>query len=68
MHHPGEPRWEGSEAEKLLKQDIDEKKHMDMTPKQLRASRPREYKRYNAVVDDDDGEDGDDEINNTLVL
>jgi len=35
----GEPRWEGSNAEKLLNKDIDDKKHEQMKPKQMQASR-----------------------------
>lgn len=37
----GEVRWEGSDAERLLKQDIDSKKHMAMFPEELWRSRPQ---------------------------
>jgi hypothetical protein len=44
-NHKGEPRWEGSEAQKLLKQDVAEKKHEGMKPAQYYASRPQ-YKAW----------------------
>jgi hypothetical protein len=44
-NHRGEPRWEGSEAEQLLKQDIDEGKNKDLMPAELHQSRD-EYKGY----------------------
>ena len=40
-NHWGEPRWEGSEAQKLLKDDVKKKKHEGMKPKQYYASRPQ---------------------------
>ena len=39
-NHRGEPRWEGSAAERLLKDDIAAGKHKTMTPMQLFHSRP----------------------------
>ena len=36
----GEPRWEGSEAERFLKQDIADKKHVGVLPNDLYKSRP----------------------------
>ena len=45
LNYRGEPRWEGSRAESLLKQDIDDKKHEMMAPAVLRDSR-NEYKDY----------------------
>lgn len=45
-NHRGEPRWEGSKAEEFLKNDMNEGKHTQMKPKQLRATRP-EYQAYN---------------------
>jgi hypothetical protein len=41
----GEPRWEGSEAERLLQLDIDEGKNMSHVPIDLHKSR-NEYKKY----------------------
>ena len=34
------PRWPGSDAERLLTQDIKAGKHLEMKPRQLQASRP----------------------------
>ena len=39
VNHRGEPRWEGSAAEMLLKQDVKEGKHETMQPRELHASR-----------------------------
>lgn len=44
-NHRGEPRWEGSEAERLLKLDIDEGKNMSLIPIDLYNSQ-NEYKKY----------------------
>jgi hypothetical protein len=44
-NHRGEPRWEGSEAERLLKLDIEEDKHKGMEPKDFYLSRT-EYQDY----------------------
>jgi hypothetical protein len=38
-NHRGEPRWEGSEAERLLRLDMDEDKHKSMKPKNVFLSR-----------------------------
>ena len=38
-NHRGELRWEGSEAERLLRLDMDEGKHTTMTPFDLYCSR-----------------------------
>ena len=35
----GNPRWEGSEAQALLKEDVKNKVHENMTPQELRLSR-----------------------------
>jgi len=40
FNHRGEERWEGSETQKLLKQDIADKKHIGLTPTQFMATRP----------------------------
>lgn len=45
-NHRGEPRWEGSTAQKLLKQDMADGKHIGIRPKYLQASRP-EYLEIN---------------------
>ena len=45
-NHRGEPRWEGSEAERLLKLDMDNKKHEVMKPKKLHQSRKEYYENY----------------------
>ena len=45
----GEPRWPGSIAERLLKQDIKAGKHLTMTPMDFYASRD-EYKLYSNDV------------------
>jgi hypothetical protein len=44
-NHRGEPRWQGSEAERLLKLDVAEKKHQTMKPRQLYEARV-EYHSY----------------------
>ena len=44
-NHRGEPHWEGSEAQKLLKKDVAERKHEGMLPAQYYASRPQ-YKAW----------------------
>jgi len=43
------PRWQGTEAERLLQIDIDNNKHISMKPKALQASRP-EYAPYPGKV------------------
>jgi hypothetical protein len=43
------PLWEGSEGQRLLKLDVDEKKHETMTPKQLYQTRP-EYFEHNTLL------------------
>jgi len=40
------PRWQGSEAERCLQQDIDNNKHKIMTPQQLKATRQQQYGPY----------------------
>mmetsp|Transcript_14192 Transcript_14192/g.23508 ORF Transcript_14192/g.23508 Transcript_14192/m.23508 type:complete len:108 (+) Transcript_14192:388-711(+) len=37
--HNGEPRWDGSEAERFLGIDITEGRHKAMPPRELRATR-----------------------------
>ena len=44
-NHQGEPRWEGSEAQKLLKDDVKKLKHEGMKPLAYYASRPQ-YKAW----------------------
>jgi len=41
-NHRGEPRWDGSEAQRLLRLDMDAKKHKTMTPSMLYNTR-KEY-------------------------
>jgi hypothetical protein len=45
----GEPRWEGSEAASLLKQDVANGEHLGVSKAELRASRP-EYLEFSAKV------------------
>jgi len=45
----GELRWEGSDAQRLLKQDVDEDRHKDLSPSGLRETRP-EYKLFTRKV------------------
>jgi hypothetical protein len=45
----GEPRWEGSDAERLLKLDFDNGKHINVNPKDLYASQ-KEYKEFSLEV------------------
>lgn len=49
-NHRGEPRWEGSEAERLLRLDVDNDKHKTMQPKDLHGSRTEYYKNYAPTV------------------
>ena len=44
-NHRGEPRWEGSTAQALLKQDVEAKKHEQYKPQDFYDSRP-EYKSW----------------------
>jgi hypothetical protein len=53
MKHPksthnsrGEPRWEGSICEQLLKIDVKEGRHNSMKPQDLYQSRPEYYNNY----------------------
>lgn len=45
LNSRGEPQWNGSRAQALLKQDIEEGNHVGKTPRDLQASRP-EYNIY----------------------
>jgi hypothetical protein len=45
-NHRGEPRWEGSKAERLLRQDMDEGKHKAMKPQLLYNARKEYYEHY----------------------
>lgn len=45
-NHRGEPRWQGSEAERFLKLDVAEKKHEMMKPRQLYETRAEYYSNY----------------------
>ena len=40
-NHRGEPQWNGSQAQQLLKQDIDSGVHLTMKPMELRLIRPQ---------------------------
>lgn len=40
-NHRGEPQWNGSEAKTLLKNDIEEGKHLTMLPSELRLTKPQ---------------------------
>lgn len=42
----GEPRWEGSIAEQLLKSDVSKGRHTTMRPQDLYQSRPEYYNNY----------------------
>lgn len=44
-NHKGEPQWNGSAAQRLLKEDMQAGKHESMKPLQLRATRP-EYELF----------------------
>jgi hypothetical protein len=44
-NYRNEPRWEGSEAQRLLKEDVSANRHAATPPKQLYNSRP-EYQDY----------------------
>ena len=44
-NHRGEPQWSGSEAQRLLKMDMDNKRHFDLKPEHLWNSRP-EYGKF----------------------
>jgi hypothetical protein len=48
-NHRGDPRWQGSEAERLLKVDVSEKKNKEMHPQVLRGTR-NEYQDYSLEV------------------
>jgi hypothetical protein len=39
----GCPRWPGSEAQPVMKQDVNNQVHLNMTPKQFYESRPEYY-------------------------
>ena len=47
--HRGKPLWDGSDAQKFLKEDMEAGKHENKTPAQLWASRPA-YKVYDLPV------------------
>jgi hypothetical protein len=49
-NYRGEPRWEGSEAERLLKQDVANGVHKTMTPKELHEIRPEYSTNYSLAV------------------
>ena len=49
VNHAGEPRWEGSESQRLLRLDVKEGKHLTMKPEGFYVSRP-EYQIYSASV------------------
>jgi hypothetical protein len=46
----GERRWEGSEAEKLLRADMDTNQHKIMRPKELYSSRKEYHENFALVV------------------
>jgi hypothetical protein len=45
-NYRGEPRWEGSEAERLLKEDVGNGLHKTMEPRQLYQTRPQYHNNY----------------------
>jgi hypothetical protein len=45
-NHRGEPRWQGSEAERFLKLDVAENRHQLMKPRQLYDSRVVYHSNY----------------------
>jgi hypothetical protein len=45
-NHRGEPRWEGSETERLLREDMDNFKHKTLKPKLLYKSRKEYHEKY----------------------
>ena len=45
-NHRGEPRWEGSETERLLRLDMDEGKHENMKPIDLYQTREEYYDNF----------------------
>jgi len=49
-NYRGEPRWDGSDAERFLKQDIDDGKHDIMTPQELYNSRAVYHQNYPLYV------------------
>jgi hypothetical protein len=49
-NHRDEPRWEGSEAARLLGLDMDEDKHKSMKPMELYNSREEYYDNYKLLV------------------
>jgi hypothetical protein len=49
LNHRGEPRWDDSEAERLLRLDMDEGKHRTMKPSELRQTR-HQYLAYPKTV------------------
>jgi hypothetical protein len=46
LNHRGEPRWEGSEAERLLRLDMDEEKHRTLKPRELYMTRQQYHDNY----------------------
>ncbi len=42
----GFPRWPGSEAQRVMKQDVNNQVHLNMIPKQLYESRPEYYRNF----------------------
>ena len=50
LNYRGEPQWDGSDAQRLLKEDMTAGKHLKYdTPSEFRDSRP-EYQTYNKKV------------------
>ena len=49
-NHRGEPRWEGSDAERLLRLDMDQGMHKIMKPQELWSSRKEYYENYSKDV------------------
>lgn len=43
VNHRGEPRWDGSDAQRYLAIDIAEGRHTTMQPQELHATRPGVY-------------------------
>jgi len=45
FNHRGEPQWNGSDAQRLLQEDMKDKKHFDLKPEHLWESR-KEYQMF----------------------
>lgn len=50
FNYRGEPRWEGSSAQRLLKEDIKKGAHLTMTPEEFYYSRPEYTNSYGLTI------------------